>query len=298
MLYTLSDRQFVTEIGAENPVALRVPDGAQIQIRTIDCYSNGLRAENDPRGEATVPLNSCNPASGAIYIEDAQPGDTLAVEILSIDTDDYGTMRVAPGMGFMGHRVSERITRAYDLRGGQTSLSGAKIALEPMIGVIGVAPKYGAVPTHTPGAHGGNMDTRYIRQGSTLYLPVQHSGALLSMGDVHAQMGDGEVAICGIECPATIGVRVKVIKGRQEEWPVLLYDGIYRTLCSGQTLDEAARIAADAMLDFLLKRISMDVNELIMLMSLMCDLEISQVVDPLITARMALRPGAFEDLKF
>ena len=298
MLYTLSDRQFVTEIGADNPVALRVPDGAQIEIRTMDCYSNGLRAENDPRGEPTVPLNSCNPASGAIYVEGAQPGDTLAVEIQSIVTDDYGTMRVAPGMGFMGHRVTEKVTRAYDLRGSYTDLSGAKIALEPMIGVIGVAPKVGAVPTHTPGAHGGNMDTRYIRQGSVLYLPVHHPGALLSMGDVHAQMGDGEVAICGIECPATVGVRVKLIKGRQEKWPVLLHEGTYRTLCSGETLDEAARIAADAMLDFLVGRVSMDVNELIMVMSLVCDLEISQVVDPLLTARMALRPGAFEGLQF
>lgn len=297
-MYYLSEEHFVTAHSASNPVALKVPQGAEVKVRTQDCYSNGLRAENDPRGEAPGPVNACNPATGAIFVEGAHPGDTLAVEILSIELDDYATMRISPRFGFMKHKVGRAITRAFALKDGKTSLSGVEIPLEPMIGVIGVAPKRGEVDTETPHQHGGNMDTRFIRAGSTLYLPVHHEGALLSMGDVHAQMGDGEVGICGLECPAEITVRLSVLPGRSEECPVLLHDGVFRTICSAETLEEAGHLAADTMLEFLKKRVDMDPDELVLMLSLVCDLEISQVVDPLVTARMALRPGVFKDLRF
>ena len=297
MVY-LSEDHFVTAHSSANPVALRVPQGEVVKVKTRDCYSNGLRAEDDPRGEAPCPVNACNPATGAIFVEGAHPGDTLRVEVLSIDLDDYGTMRVSPKFGFMKHKVTRPITRAFRLKDGKASLSGVEIPLEPMIGVIGVAPETGEMDTETPHQHGGNMDTRFIRAGSTLYLPVHHEGALLSMGDVHAQMGDGEMGVCGLECPAEITVRLSVIPGRKEECPVLLYDGVFYTICSAETLEQAGHLAADNMLEFLKKRVDMDPDELVMLMSLVCDLEVSQVVDPLLTARVALRKGIFKDLAF
>ena len=170
--------------------------------------------------------------------------------------------------------------------------------LDPMIGVIGVAPEGEDVDTETPGAHGGNMDTRFIRAGSTLYLPVSCEGALFAVGDVHAKMGDGEMCICGLECAATVTVRFSVLRGRREKWPVLLDRGRFYTIASAQTLDEAARLSADALFDFLLARTRVERNELILLMSLVCHLEISQVVDPLVTARASLDPDIFPGLAF
>ena len=75
-------------------------------------------------------------------------------------------------------------------------------------------------------------------------------------------------------------------------------DGSFSVLASGEDLDEAARFAADAMLDFLVRRSQIDVNELILLMSLVCHLEVCQVVDPLITARVRLEGGALPELAF
>ena len=291
MTYHLSDSAFITAFSKDHQPVLTVEDGAIVRIRTIDCYSNNLRADNDPRGEAPGPVNSCNPATGPIYVTGAEKGDTLKVEILDIECDEYATMRVRPGVGFMGDRVTEKTTRCIPVKGSFAYLGGVTVPVDPMIGVIGVAPANEPVDTETPGEHGGNMDMRHIRKGSTLYLPVQAPGALFAAGDVHAQMGDGEVGICGMECPAYVTVRLSVVKGKQETWPVLFDQGNIHVIASAKTLDEAGKLAADGMHDFLRTRVEMDNNELIMLISLVCDMEVCQVVDPLITARMKLRPN-------
>ncbi len=299
MMYTLSDEKYITAFSADAEPVLRVPDGATVAVKTQDCYMNNLRAENDPRGAANGPAVGCNPATGPIFIEGAMPGDTLACDILSIDVGEYASMRISKRAGLMRDRVTEPIVRCIPLKDGRAELAGISMPLDPMIGVIGVAPESGAVDTATPGAHGGNMDARLITAGTTLYLPVRHEGALLALGDVHAKMGDGEMCICGLECPATVTLRTRVIRGRQEKWPVLKgRDGSFSMLASGATLDEAAKLAADGMLDFLARRTAVDVNELILLMSLVCHLEVCQVVDPLITARVRLEGGAMPALDF
>ena len=289
-IYTLSDDRFVTALAADMAPALTVPDGALVRLTTQDCYMNNLRAEDDPRGPASGPAVGCNPATGPVYVTGAMPGDTLRVDVVAIEVGEYGSMRISSRGGLMRDRVTSPIVRALPLDGDCAALAGVSVPLDPMIGVIGVAPGEGSIDTETPGAHGGNMDTRLITAGSTLYLPVRQPGALLAVGDVHAAMGDGEICICGLECPAEVTLRLTIVKGVMEPWPMLLdADGGLSVIASAETLDRAGKLAADAMLDYLVKRTQIDVNELIMLMSLMCHLEVSQVVDPLVTARCRLR---------
>ncbi|NLG25611.1 MAG: acetamidase [Clostridiales bacterium] len=294
----LDDSAFVTEFSRLAQPALRVQSGDTVTLRTRDCYMNNLRAPADPRGPADGPAIGCNPATGPIYVSGARPGDALMCEVLAIDVGGYATMRVGPGAGFMKHHLSETSVRAFDLRSGAAALCGAAVPLDPMIGVIGVAPAGFPVDTATPGSHGGNMDTRVIRAGSVVYLPVACDGALLALGDVHAQMGDGEVAICGLECPADVTVRLTGLPGRAEPWPVVISTEGVSCVCSAETLDQAARLAADAMFMFLLRRTEMGRNEIAMLMSLACDLAICQVVDPLLTVRMTLRQGVLPGLTY
>lgn len=298
-MYTLSSDRFITSFSKSAAPALRVEDGATVRIATKDCYMDNLRAENDPRGAARGPAIGCNPASGPIYVEGARPGDTLRCDILAVDVGDYASMRISNRGGLMADRVTAPIVRCIPLRDGYADLAGVKMPLEPMIGVIGVAPEGEDVDTESPGAHGGNMDTRHIRAGSTLYLPVAAEGALFALGDVHARMGDGEICICGLECPAEVTVRLSVVHGKREKWPMLRDEaGRWYAVASAADLDEAAKLSADAMMDFIERRVTIDHNELILLMSLVCHLEISQVVDPLLTARTSLDPFAFPALAF
>src|SRR6185437_13220666 len=92
----------------------------------------------------------------------------------------------------------------------------------------------------TPDKHGGNMDSKVIREGTTLYLPVNVPGALLALGDLHAAMGDGEVAVCGVEIAGEVTVTVEVIKGQAWKLPLAqTADAVY-TIASEKLLDDAA----------------------------------------------------------
>jgi amidase len=132
------------------------------------------------------------------------------------------------------------------------------------------------------------MDTRLIKKGSTLYLPVFVEGALLAMGDLHAVMGDGEVSVTGLEIQGQVTVKVDLIKGKSEPWPVLDVGDDWYVIASAEDLDEAARLALDAMLEFLEKRTDLSLNDRVSLLSACGKMEISQVVDPLKTVRMGI----------
>ena len=288
-VYHLSDSHVITAFSADMTPALTVPDGSTVIFHTQDCYMNNLRAENDPRGAAKGPAVGCNPATGPVYVTGARPGDTLVCDIMDIRTGEYASMRISGRGGFMRRRVTEPAVRCVSLKDGRAEVAGAAFDLDPMIGVIGVAPQGEAIDTETPFSHGGNMDTRLITKGSRLYLPVRQEGALLALGDVHARMGDGELCVCGLECPAEVSVKVSVLHESLCPWPVLRdRGGDISVLASGRTMEDASHAAADAMLDLLIARTGRDPNELIMLMSLICHLEVCQVVDPLITCRVRL----------
>lgn len=180
-------------------------------------------------------------------------------------------------------------TKIIRVEDGQAIFSDKlEIPIEPMIGVIGTAPADEEVPTGTPKDHGGNMDCKRIKKGSTLYLPVNVEGGLLAMGDLHAVMGDGEVVICGVEIPGEVTVKVTVLKGQDYPLPFLEDDERVMAIASSETLDDAAKQATKNMHTFMVEQLGMDVNEAAMYLSVGADLKICQIVDPLMTARMEL----------
>lgn len=270
------------------PVA-KAADGETLCIATKDCYDNLLTDESlrhkDLEGREPV----ANPTSGPVFVEGAHPGDTLKVEILSIELADHATMRLTPGHGGLGRAITSEYVRIFPIKDGKTvDFNGRVLPLSPMIGVIGVAPREGCIDTDTPGDHGGNMDDRDITEGTTLYFPVSVEGAMFGLGDVHALMGDGEVCICGLEAQAKVTVRLSVIHGKQESLPVSEKDGRFAVIASAKTLDESAERARYEMLSFLHKRLPDSANDLILLLSLIGNLSVCQVVDPLQTVRFTL----------
>lgn len=227
-------------------------------------------------------------ATGPLYIEGAEPGDTLAVSIDDITVANQGVMAAIPGSGALGHFIKSMETKIVPIKDDYAIFNkDIKIPISPMIGVIGTAPLEEDISCGTPGRHGGNMDTRLIGKGSILYLPVFAEGALLSMGDLHAVMGDGEVSVCGVEIPGEVTVTIKLIKAQKEEWPVLETPTHWYTIASGKDINEASELALDAMLSFLI-RLPLSINDKVSLLSIAGSLEICQVVDPLKTVRMGI----------
>ncbi|MDL2313764.1 acetamidase/formamidase family protein, partial [Desulfovibrio sp. OttesenSCG-928-C14] len=287
-----ADKYVLALSGDAEPVA-RVGQGVAVRFETKDCFSNTLTSEDMPF--TTVSWDCINPATGPVYVEGAEPGDILKVEILDIEVAERGVIASAPGFGEMGDNMDE-VTRLVPVRDGkalfdwpvQGGVLRRELPIRPMIGVIGVAPAGDAVPTGTPDAHGGNMDCKRIVKGAVLYLPVFAPGALFALGDLHAVMGDGEVVVCGLEIPGLVTVSFTVLKGRKLPTPLLMEGGQLMALGSAKTLDEAAGLATRNMQSFLVEELGLDRSAAGMLLSVEGDLRICQVVDPLKTVRMEI----------
>ena len=141
------------------------------------------------------------------------------------------------------------------------------------------------------------MDTKVIKEASTLYLPVRIPGAMLAMGDLHAAMGDGEVVVTGIEIAGEVTVKVDLIKDKKLSDPMVETKDAFYTIASGTDLDAAAKKASNNMFRFLKERLPLSNNEIAMLMSIICDLQVSQVVDPQKTARMRVDKDVLKEYK-
>src|SRR6476646_8214090 len=203
--------------------------------------------------------------TGPIAIEDAQPGDVLQVDILSIEPrQNWGYTRIRPLSGTLPEDFPIRRiwhTRIDRQRGTATVPWGAEIDLAPFFGVMGVAPPpvYGAVTSIVPREFGGNMDLKELVAGTTLYLPVWAPGALFSAGDGHGVQGDGEVCINALEMCLTGTFRLTLHKGGGLRDPLLTYPRAetathFIAMGMHEDLDVAMKIALRQMIAFITSR--------------------------------------------
>ena len=278
---------FVMAMDRENKPAARAKSGETVTFITQDALGGQVKSA-DTKIEA-LDWDAVNPATGPLYIEDAKPGDLLKVEIEEIKIADSCCMITGKDIGVCGGFYDKVLARVMtiDKRGVNFS-DKINIPLNPMIGVIGVAPGEGRVNNGTPGEHGGNMDCKEIRQGAVLYFRVFVEGALLALGDLHGAMGDGEVSGCGAEVPGEVRVKVSVVKGRDLPTPFISNGEAFMTIASAQTIGEAIDAAALKGVDFLMKEAGMSREEAVSFISLACDVRVCQIVDPLKTARLEM----------
>ncbi len=268
------------------PVA-KIQSGETLIFQTQDCFGGQIVTEQDKMG--ALDWSRINPATGPVYVQGAEKGDTLKVEILKIDLAPQAAMVEAPGEGITGLDADEETTKILKVEGDKLIFNDKlSLPLIPMIGVIGTAPEGEAVATGTPDSHGGNMDCKRIGENTTLYLPVNVDGGLLAMGDLHAVMGDGEVCVCGGEIAGEVTVKVSVVKGQPLPLPFLADSKDIMAIYSAPSLDEAAKGATLRMRSFLTQQVKMTGHEAGMLLSLMGNLSICQAVDPNKTCRMEL----------
>ena len=285
----------VYAMSPENAPVARVQSGETLIFETADCFGGQIKKPTDRMG--ALDWSRINPATGPVFVEGAETGDTLKVEILRIALDCQAAMVEAPGEGVTGLAAQEETTKILPIEDGKLAFSERlSLPVRPMIGVIGTAPESGAVATGTPAAHGGNMDCKRIGEGATLYLPVNVEGALLAMGDLHAVMGDGEVCVCGAEIAGEVTVRVSVVKGQPLPLPFLADDRRAMAIYSAEGLGAAAEGATLRMREFLIGYAGMAAHEAGMLLSLAGDLRICQAVDPNKTCRMEIAADILRSL--
>jgi len=278
--------QSVFSLSREAAPVARIRPGDSLVLDTADCFSDQVQSAADTPG--SVDWAHINPATGPVFVEGVEPGDVLSVFIERIDVAPRGVMAVSGDFGVLRDRFEGMSFAMIPIEGGSAEVAGASVPVQPMIGVIGVAPEGSPVPCGSPGAHGGNMDTRLIGAGATLFLPVFAPGALLAAGDLHAAMGDGEICGTGVEVAGSITLRVDVRRDLELSNPVVETADVIATIASAETLDDAADQATGDMADLLIQRLGLSAADATMLMSAAGQLQVSQVVDPLKTARYAM----------
>ncbi|QAV33809.1 amidase [Fervidobacterium changbaicum] len=274
--------------------ALFVESGDEVEFETLDCFSNQIRSCEDKL--ENLNWSEVNPATGPVFVNGSMPGDVLEIEIIDIEVAERGVMVTGKGLGPLGERFEEYFTKIVEIKDGKAIFNGLKLPIEPMIGVIGVAPKEGCVNCGTPGYHGGNLDTKYIKKGAKVLLPVSVEGALLALGDLHALMGDGEICGTGIEVPGKVVAKVRVRKGLKLKNPMVICEEGVFALASAQSLDEAVKCAVENMAEVITSYSEIPLEELVMLMSIVGDTQISQIVDPLVTARFRMPVNVLRQL--
>jgi amidase len=286
-MLTLSDEKHFFAFSKENEPVLRIKSGERVKIKAMDAFSNQVRTEEDELD--SINWNLVNPATGPIYVEGAQPGNVLKVTIEKIEVGPLGVMATGEDLGVFGSYFNGMTKKLIPIEGDFAIFNERlKIPLNKMIGVIGVAPEGEPVNCGTPGSHGGNMDTKLITEGASILLPVFTEGALFGAGDVHAAMGDGEVCVTGVEIDAELTLKFEVIKDMTLNNPMVETDEMLSCIASEKNLEDAALKAARDMYDYLNANTDFKGEELAMLLSAVGDLQISQIVDPLKTARFTV----------
>ena len=229
--------------------------------------------------------------SGPVWVEGARPGTTLRVDVLALTPGDWGWMAILEDNGLLPDDFPEPWAGTFDLRDGETVevAPGVRIPIAPFLGTMGTHPDDPAVAGAFPPHKGaGNIDTRHLTVGSTLWLPVWCEGGLFSCGDPHAAQGDGEVCVAAMECAMKASLRLSV-EDRIVPVPLFRTAGPLATADESQghigtmgihsDLMEGARIAVRAAIDRLETDHGLSRREAYLLCSLAGDLKILEIVD-------------------
>jgi len=275
----------------------RIASGTRIVTWTEDCFDGLVKTAADLPSKVMPPGHD-NPQTGPFFVNGAEPGDTVAVHILKLEpARAYGVSSFSPGFGalvgtdrtaMLGPDMAETTWR-YDLGADRSTARATtrdgrhswEVPLAPFLGCMGVAPATGEVrSTIVPGVFGGNMDCPEVRAGNTVFLGVNVPGGLLSFGDGHYAMGDGEIMGAAVEGAMNVEVYVELVKGRATPIPRIENADEVMFVGSGRPLEDAARTAFKAMVGWVRERSGMTEIDAYQCVSQLARAPIIQLVDP------------------
>jgi amidase len=283
---------FHTTLGSHEPV-LHIASGDTVRTWTVD--SSGY----DREGNDVTPGG--NPQTGPFFVEGAEPGDTLAVNLDRIEpnrargvtgqvvalnvVDPWLAAELPEGDGpdWWTLDLERQTARMDNPPPGLESLGDLPLA--PMLGCFGVAPPGGqAISTATSGELGGNMDYRGFRAGVTVYFPVFAEGALFHLGDAHALQGDGEIVGTGIEVSADVEFTVELLKGKRIGWPRADDGEFVLAVGNARPFDQALQHATTELMRLLLGDYGLSYRASSALLGQCIRYEVGNVFDPAYTA--------------
>jgi acetamidase/formamidase len=273
--------------------ALEVESGEAVELHVRDASDEQIHRDSGVEDVTKLDFTHVNPVSGPVFVKGARPGDVLAVELLEFRPPEWGWTAIIPGFGLLADEYPEPWLRISGVDAEAAAVrfaDGISLPYRPFPGTVGVAPSEpGEHPILPPSRFGGNMDTKHLRAGATLFLPVGAEGALFSLGDTHAAQGDGEVCGTAVEAAMDVVLRLSVRRDFEIQAPQyhLPRGALAQTekssyhVCTavGPDLMEGARDAVRATISHLGERYGLDRQEAYALASVAVDLRIHELVD-------------------
>src|SRR5262245_32416444 len=279
------------------PAKHRIAPGTRIVSWTEDCYDGLVKSASDLPSKVMPPGHD-NPQTGPFHVEGAEPGDTVAVHLLKLEpARNYAMSSFGPGFGaLVGTDRTARLatdmaetTWRYDVDATRSTARASSrdgrhtwaVPLAPFLGCLGVAPAFGeARSTIVPGPFGGNMDCPEVRAGNTVFLGVNAPGAMLSFGDGHYAMGEGEIMGAAIEGAMNVELYVELVKRQATPVPRIENADEVMFVGSGRPLEDAARVAFKAMVGWVRERSGMAELDAYQFVTQVARAPIVQLVDP------------------
>jgi acetamidase/formamidase len=299
-------REFHLYFASAIKPALRIHPGDSVRTWSVDAGGT------DPKGERRSPGG--NPQTGPFYIEGALPGDTLVVRLNRIRTnrdwaisgnqimrnalDPWSLADLKWDPGVPGRwKLDAAKGLAYLEKPGE-KLKDFTVPLAPMLGCVGVAPQGDfSIRTTDSGRFGGNMDYNQIREGTTLYLPVYHPGAILFLGDGHAAQGDGELTGDALETSMDFEFSVDVIPGRSVGHPLAENAEFLISIGIAGSLDQALQMATSGMMRWLDREYSLNPSESAMVMGFALRYDVADLVGTQVSIAAKLPKAALSNLR-
>ncbi len=279
------------------PPVLRIQSGDSVQVHTLITSSpTRLEAAGVPPDQVEQSLRDIyrdvkdkgpggHILNGPIFVEGAEPGDTLEVRIQRVDLAiPYAYNGFRPGRGYLPEDFPYSRMKIIPLDRSRMIAQfapGIEIPIRPFFGSMGVAPpeNVGRIDSAPPWIHGGNLDNKELVAGTTLYLPVHVKGALFQVGDGHAGQGNGEVDITALETSLIGTFQLVVRKDMHLRWPRAETPSHYVTMGLHEDLVEATKMAIREMIDYLTSERHLTRDDAYMLASVAADLSITELVD-------------------
>lgn len=264
------------------PCQIQVEQGEHFYVETFDARCGRLQRREQllttaPDWSSSQPQT--NPCTGPVEIRGIQAGDTVKIDVHGIDLEQRGFIIHKTETGICKQLVDQTYVVFVEIEEDRAVLeTGTAIPIRPHIGTLGLAPKE-SIATAFAGAHGGNMDCRFLEPGSSVYLPAAVDGASLGVGDVHASMGCGELQGTGIEICAAVELSGRRAEGIQVRGPVVCSGGRVMTIGSADDLQTALEIASADMVDLLERYGGYDRSSALCLLTTICDGGICQSFD-------------------
>ncbi|HOO64035.1 MAG TPA: acetamidase/formamidase family protein [Synergistaceae bacterium] len=282
---TLSAEHLIYDFGPEHAPVFSVDFGESFWVESPDCYGGQIRSSRDLRPH--IDISRMDASTGPIAVRGAVPGEAIQVYVEDILCGSQGIMVTSPGLGVLGEKITEPDTKILPVYDGMIHFSEKiKIPLrEPMIGVLGVAPEKEAVHCAVPGDHGGNMDTKDVKRSNSVYFPVFVEGANVALGDLHANMGDGELSGTGVEIAGKVKLRI-TRERRPLRMPLVKSPEEYMVIASDTTFDKTVKKAVAYGVELLQQAQDLSFPDAYRLVSALGDIRIGQVVNEKITLRL------------